>query len=515
MDSTKLKAIIIAVLATFVALFLGLNAATAQLQTVMWVTGVSTLIICAMLGTRIWIIIPFSMAMNMSLQLPGQPSTLLIAQALFSGFCCLLFLIRKLPVKFKFTELEFWILLLTLCILQVYIRNPVSLNIIGGESVGAKPYAIFCASLVTFIFLSNMQIPTIDLKWLLRIHIVGGLINFALMTAGYFIPRLGVWYGSADMKSLSGSVFQEGSYGDTRANRVGFVRGISNNLALWISAYKSPIKACFHPIWAPLVLLSFAFAALSGYRNEIGAVGLTYLVAIAYRGGFRSIIIATMTFIVGLIFLALFNLASPLPANIQRSLSFLPGTWDEYHKSDAKHSTEWRVEMWEEALLTDFWIKNKWLGDGLGLTRMELNFIRSLEGQNINTPTSRGGLSLQQQSMMATGDYHSGPVSTIRTIGYLGLIVLLLAQIRLAMHAHRQIMRAKNTEWFPLTLLIGIPLIFHPVFYVFVVGSFANSSVVLLLGTAMVRILENNLPKSISATRPEKQAQVPLPHQGA
>lgn len=493
-DSRNITGIFIFVGVLIFGLWLGISIVTDQIETLMYVAAGTTLITCAALGRRVWLILPFAMTLNLSLQIPGQPTTQLLAYALFCSFCVLLFLMRRLPLTFKFSELDFWILLLTACVVQTYLRNPVGLNILGGDSVGARPYVIFVATLLTCIILGHLKVSITDLKWILRLHIIGGLLNFAILTVGYFIPRVGVWVGAVGVESLATEIRQKGQYGIEGANRIGFLGQASNNLSLWISSFKSPIKACFHPIWAPLVLLSFAFAALSGFRNEIGALGLTYLIGIAYRGGLPSVLIATFTLILGLTFLAFINLNTPLPANMQRSLSFLPGTWNQAYISDAEESTNWRIQMWEEALLTDFWIQSKILGDGLGLSRQELNFIQSLEGQNINTVTIRGGLSLQQQSMMATGAYHSGPVSTVRAVGYLGLIILLSAQIRLAVRAHRQIKRTKNTEWLPLALLIGIPLIFAPFFFVVIYGDFGVALASFLIGAAMVRLLENNLP---------------------
>jgi hypothetical protein len=255
-------------------------------------------------------IIPFAAALNVTLQVPGQPTTLLLAQALFCGFCVLLFLMRRLPFKIQFTELEFWIFLLTLCVAQAYLRNPVGLNIFGGASVGARPYAVFGASLMTCLFLTQYRVPAADLKWLLRLSIIGGLLNFALLTIGAFVPRVGIWYGAAEAAKAN---VQQGAYGVESATRIGFLGKAGGNIALWISSFKSPIKACFHPIWAPLVLLTFAFAAFSGFRNQIAVVGLTYLVGIAYRGGLPSVLIASFTLILGIISIALINLAAPLP----------------------------------------------------------------------------------------------------------------------------------------------------------------------------------------------------------
>lgn len=496
MDSQKIKAIVIAVIVGIVALWLGLNAATAQLETVLWVTGGSTLLVCAILGKRIWMIIPFASALNLTLMIPGQPSMLLLAQALFCAFCTILFLSRKLPVYLKITELDIWVFILVLCVVQAYLRNPVGLNIFGSGSVGGKPYAIFAITLFSSIILSRLRISPIDLKWLLRLHIIGGLINFVLLAFGHLIPKIGLWYGSVNLKAIDGGIDQDGPYGINSATRIIFVRDIARNLALWVSAFKSPLKACFHPLWAPLILLSLTFAALSGFRSEIAAVGFTYLVAIAYRGGVHSVIISIGALAICLGILAIVNIATPLPSNIQRSLSFFPGTWDEYYKKDGQSSTDWRVEMWKEALLTDFWIKNKILGDGLGIRRDEADYMTSFRSNFLEAQgkTRSNTLSLQQELMMVSNNYHSGPVSTIRAVGYIGLAILLIAQIRLAGHAHRQIKRARDSEWFPLTLLVGIPIIWAPAFFVLIIGDFGNAISAYLLGAAFIGILENNLP---------------------
>ena len=69
-----------------------------------------------------------------------------------------------------------------------------------------------------------------------------------------------------------------------------------------------------------------------------------------------------------------------------------------------------------------------------------------------------------------------------------------MAQIRLGIHAHRQIKRSRGTIWFPLTLLVGIPIIWTPFFFVFIFGDFGPALSTFLIGAAMVRLLENNLP---------------------
>jgi hypothetical protein len=493
MDSTKIKAIVVAILAIFGALYLGITAATAQFETIAWVIGGTTFAACLLLGRKIWLLIPFLVAIDLNLRIPGQPSTLLIAQFLVLGFSMILLLMRRLPFRLRFTELEWWGVLLALFVVQVYVRNPVGLYIFGGETVGAKPYVLFVITLVTSGLLAGLRVPPSELKTALRLSIFGGLINLGVSIIGRFVPVVGFWtgvnyYGGEKDYSDAGEMVDTG-----QATREYFLMILGKNLSLWISSFKSPLMACFHPVWGFLVLLSIAAATFSGFRNSVAIVGLTYFVGLCYRGGFISIVISTLMGILAVAVLAVVNATAPLPPNIQRALTFLPGTWEQRYVLDAESSTKWRVDIWKEVLLSDRWISHKFLGDGLGFTARELAYQGSVTDKR-RTGIGITGFDFQRESILASGDYHSGPVQTVRVIGYLGLIAMLLFQIRLAVHAHHQIIRCRGTEWFPLALFIGIPLIWNPVFFFLVFGDFKSQAATLLLGAAMIRMLQTNLP---------------------
>ena len=489
MDSQKIKAFIIAALAIFGALYLGIAAATAQLEAVAWVLGGIILTIGFAFGRRIWLLLPLMSGISLVLPLPGSFTTLFLTQLLVLGFLTLLFLTRRLPLELRMTELE-WICLLYLCaVIQVYLRNPVGLNIFGGQMVGGKAYFIFGVSFATAAFLSILRIDPNDLKWWVRLSIIGSLANFSLGVAMRLFPSVGYVLGA----SFATDVEKETQQAEGTANRVSFVRGISSTLAIWISSRISPLKACFHPVYGSLILLSLALAAISGFRTQLIDVGLLFLIGIAYRGGFVSVLVSSLMVTAAVALLAVINLISPLPPNVQRALTFLPGTWEERYEEDAANSTEWRVLMWKEALLTDKWIQNKWLGDGLGFSKAELSAIVAAN-ESQQTERTISGLSSGQENFMISGGYHSGPVVTIRTIGYVGLFILFMGYILMMVHAHRQIIRARGTEWFPTVLFLCIPIIAGPISWTFLYGSFDGSAGILVMGCAMVRILERNLP---------------------
>ena len=133
MDSNKIKIILVVILAAFGAIYLGVAAATAQIEAVAWILGGLVLTICLALGRRIWLLLPLMSSISLVLPLPGNFTALLLTQFLVLGFLCLLFLTRRLPFEFKLTELEILCILYLCMVIQVYFRNPVGLNIFGGD----------------------------------------------------------------------------------------------------------------------------------------------------------------------------------------------------------------------------------------------------------------------------------------------------------------------------------------------------------------------------------------------
>lgn len=493
MDSNKIKLIFVLVLSTFAALYLGVSAATAQLETIAWVVGVVTFVSCILLGKKIWLLIPLLGAINLAPAIPSRPDTLLLAQILVISFSTSLFLLRKLPYRLGFTELECWMGLIVICIVQAYGRNPTGLSLFGGDTVGGKPYIIFGITAVSGFLLSGMRVSTSEIRMALRLTIFGGIINFGVSIIGRIFPIFGYWTGTNIAAALgqenTGEAIDAG-----RATRSSFLSTAASNFSWWLSAFRSPLRACLHPIWAPLILLSVAFAALSGYRSAIIVTGLTYFVGISYRGGFIQVFISGLLGVMLLCLLGFVNLVNPLPPNIQRSLSFLPGTWEERYKRDTEGSTEWRIDMWKEALGSERWIQNKILGDGLGFTAQELIFQKSLqEGEAARRGIS--GFDRAREGALAAGDYHSTFVSSVRTVGYVGFFIYFLASFRTCIHAHRLIKRYRNTPYYSTCLFFGIPPLVALLWFPFSASTFIQMASATFGSIAMLRILQNNLPQ--------------------
>jgi hypothetical protein len=159
----------------------------------------------------------------------------------------------------------------------------------------------------------------------------------------------------------------------------------------------------------------------------------------------------------------LFNL--PLPA--QRALSFLPGNWDIAAVSDAKASIDWRVEMWQIVMKEDRWIANKVFGDGFGFTRRELAMMAA-------TKQMGGGFigGAEQEGFMITGAFHHGPLSTIRYVGIVGLILYYALIFLLAFRAVKLIRASLGTDLLPTALFVGMPTLYYAITFPFGGGQF-------------------------------------------
>ena len=486
MSSIKIALVIIVSLLG--AVYIGIGAASDQQQTIGILLGAVAVATCLLLGKRIWMLIPLMFYVNLTLYLPGRPSTLLLAQFLVVVFGLLMIFSGKLRAKFSMTALEWCILLLVFSVLQVYARNPVGVSLFGASSVGGRPYILFGASLMTAIILGSIKVPYSDLKKIFRLAVIGGVTNFILSALGYFLPFFGQYIGTGTVESK----YSLTAVDTGRAGRLDFLVNLGPNIALWISSLMNPLRAAFKFLWLPLIMVAFASAGLSGYRNVIASTGLTFLVGIMYYGGIRSLFMSAGIGAVVLAAVSVVNVSNPLPPNIQRAMSFLPGTWDQEFVDAAEESTEWRVEIWEEVLFTENWIKNKILGDGLGFTAEELAYQEELK--LLGSGMGLSGFDTHRESILVNGDYHSGPISAVRTVGYLGLVVMLVCMIMISIRAHRLIIRSQGRPWLPVVMIVCIPLIWYPVFFLFIFGSFGKDANLILMGYAMVRLLENNLP---------------------
>jgi len=486
----------------FLALYFGILVATDQLETLFWFSLAGGLLLCVWLGKNIWLLIPTTMYLNLSFPwLPGgfPPSQIAILVVLV--WSLLLIMMRRLPLDLKMTHIEFAAIILLLSIFQCYVRNPVGMASMGSDQVGAKPYFNVGIALIGAIMLASIRVTPDRLRLTVKCMLGGSIFSFATNFLAYLSPTVasvtgryfGAW-GSINAEAFGGAVDITAPVDSTAATRIESAVEGGTLISRWLASKYNPIRALMHPGWGIMLLLACGFAGMSGFRNVLISVGFTLAFATYYWGKGRSLFAAMIVGGVAYLLLNLVNVVVPLPPNVQRSLTFLPGTWGDEYKLDAEHSTKWRTDMWKLALFTDRYIQNKFLGDGLGMTMKEFHFLQSLA-------TMSYGLSedLSQERAMITQAYHSGPVQTIRVTGYVGLLILLYAMGVVSVSAHRLIIRSRGTPWFGPIMFLTLHMVWHPIFFTLVFGAFKEDVPALLLNMGILRLLQRNLPLDLRA----------------
>lgn len=181
-----------------------------------------------------------------------------------------------------------------------------------------------------------------------------------------------------------------------------------------------------------------------------------------------------------------------LPYAAQRALGFLPeflisGKLDPYAVEAGSSSTKWRTQMWMEALTTNRFIADHNFGDGFGFSKREYEAIAAMSLRQAFTYEET------QRTMAVVGDFHSGPISSIRVAGYVGLALVAALFLVLARDATRLVRRSKGTPFFAPTLFFCLPIIFEPFWYFLIFGGHASVIPFAGFGLGIMKVIQNSL----------------------
>ena len=133
------------------------------------------------------------------------------------------------------------------------------------------------------------------------------------------------------------------------------------------------------------------------------------------------------------------------------------------------------------------YLHNKILGDGFGFDRVA--FEQTL------LAASAGFMSTdeQQETEAINGNVHNGPISAIRTVGYVGLAAFIVFLVFLGRYAWQLINQAKRTPYFLPALFFGLPLIYKPLGYLLIFGAYDDDLRNAIIGLGMLKLLNLGL----------------------
>ena len=184
------------------------------------------------------------------------------------------------------------------------------------------------------------------------------------------------------------------------------------------------------PLRLLLLLLAVGGCLISGFRTSVILFLLIFACVFYFEGLYRTSllpILASVALIAGMLVLPRME---NMPIMVQRAVSFLPVVRiDPVAREGAQGSTDWRVEMWKEALpqVPKYLIKGKgYVIDPSDLFMAEVATFR--------------GFGIQAAGALVAGDYHNGPLSVLIPFGIFGLVAfmwLIVASLRLLYFHYR------------------------------------------------------------------------------
>jgi len=484
----------------FMALVLGSAVGSSDMR---FIAGVLTLILLVIvmvkLKTHIWVLIPIGWYVAGRLPFLPLPFTVRDMCMLLPIFAfTLFFALRVVPWKRKLGTLDYLIFINLAYLATVYARNPVGAWAFQSQMVGGRPYFEALMAFGAFVILSRAELtPFIarifPLFFLVPSVVLAGLEVLARLAPSAAQPIEYVYSGVSGQGPMDSVLGPEAQLGQTRFTAMKEV-GVIGVLALCARHSPRKLISPLHPLLLSLLACAFAAVFLSGYRSAFLFVIAALLLSTLLRRRIKDVWVGAGVMVLGLV--ALISVQGSLlqlPLTVQRTLSWLPGDWDDEAVRDAENSSTWRYEMVVWAWNDNRIIKDKIWGQGFGISIDDMNIIASalLVGQ-------QGGMFIggsDRENFMLTGSFHNGPVSTIRYVGIVGFVLYYPLLCYMALAAWRLCRRAYGTTAFPLALFFGIPMIYEPFNYIFVFGGFDGSISQTLFWAGLLNMTSNYLHK--------------------
>lgn len=455
---------------------------------------------------RVWVIIPVLWPFYGSIPVLPIPFALkdigIMVAFMATIVCIALKIIRYRP---HFNYLDSLLYLNAVWLLVAFIRNPVGFLVSDSERVGGRPYVNAVVGLLAYWVLSRI---TTSPKRLRRVpfYVLGALFVFFLINSAMVVsPAFGgfasQFYNGFDFYFVDGAIGLAGGEGagqramDDGTVRIEMFRDIGRYGCIFLCAYFYPPSLLNPMKWKRFTgfFATMLGLLLSGFRSFLGYAGAMFLIGSYFQRGWSSVLRSGLTALLAIFILMLgHGTLYELPFAAQRALAIIPSflrpvQLDERAILSGESSTDWRVEMWIQALTTNRYIADKILGDGFGMTRAQINvYQRAVAMGPISNQES-------QEQMAISGDFHSGPVSTIRVVGYVGLVFVYLLTIAMALRAYKLIYQCKGSPLFEPALFFLMPIVFEPFWFTVVFGAYSMWLPFAAMSLGMMKIIENSL----------------------
>ncbi|MDQ6911313.1 MAG: O-antigen ligase family protein [Verrucomicrobiota bacterium] len=493
--------ILIGALGLLVAFFVGITVGEGDFPVLLMVFGLlGMILIVAFMRQRVWVLLAMFWGFTGSVYvLPLRFSVRDLVVLLVTAIACALFALRIFKFRNSWKFLDAILFLNVAQVALAFLFHPVGLRSMSSSTVGAKPYFNVVIALVAYLILSNQIAPPKLARALPVFVFIPEAISSCISLLVRVVPRIGLVLGYFYSDFFPPLSVQGGG-----VERISI--GSGSTLVRLLCSYFRPLSTInpLRPLRLFLLLLGLVLILISGFRSTLLSAAAIFLLSCYLRNGWKDLLAALAGISLVIAALVLFNATvHPLPLPIQRTLSFLPGTWDSRAREDAAGSTEWRLQMWRDLTKGNKYIQDKIMGDGFGFSRMEL---QAMERQNYSTGPE------MQEYFMIIGAFHNGPLSAIRYVGVVGLLLYYALMITTAIYAYRLIRRATRSDFYPMALFYGLGLIWEPLNYTLIFGAYDSGLPDAIFAVGILKLLHNSLVAYPPEERRKPRQPLPTSH---
>jgi hypothetical protein len=129
--------------------------------------------------------------------------------------------------------------------------------------------------------------------------------------------------------------------------------------------------------------------------------------------------------------------------------------------------------------------------------------------QQAQTALANGNPEQVKESFLIAGIVHSGPVSTIRYVGYVGLFIFMAFLLVCAREAWLICRACRGTPFFSMALFIGVPVIFKVFGFVVIFGAYHTDLPHALVVAGLLKMLRTSIREHLATEPAPKPALEP------
>lgn len=376
----------------------------------------------------------------------------------------------------KSSLLDFPVFIFILYVIFVFLNNPFGIQAnLFEDYYGGRGYITIAQGAIAFFLLSSLKTNTTQ---------IGKLLNWNLLILIFF--TLITTVKEFLLQSEQSFIGTNATLNIGEARESGVV--IISVLILKLLIIKFTISDFIKKVWPFVLALSCCYGILiSGFRSYVAVtVFFFFCICVLYRR-WSPIIIIPLLGISSLILLSTTGGLRELPIGVQRCfapLEFLD--IDPEIRIDATHSTDWRTQMWEWALDDrEHFIKDKIWGDGFSRNIYTLKAINYMHAHKIR----EYGDYMGNSDYAYNGVWHSGPITTLNALGYVGLSLLTIVFIISFYYSWSVCNIFKHSPYRLGILYVALSTFILPLYFFFIFGDAQRDISTLLVNLATIKLL--------------------------